>query len=310
MHPARSVIFFTVMSGAGFGLLTMLGLAPLFGLVPAGGFGWTAFILAYALAISGLISSTFHLGHPERAWRALTQWRSSWLSREGVLAIATTGIGGIYAIGLLFLGQAWIVLGIVTAALCLVTVYATSMIYGVLKTVDRWHSPLTPASYIAFSMAGGALLLTLLAVQFGMLDDGARNTMLAIVLVLFGVAWMIKIAWWQRGDREPARSTPETATGLGSIGRVRLHESPHSGSNYLLKEMVFEIGRRHAAKLRVIAVVLGGFVPALLIALATITPGAVLLLLLAAIVHIAGLFVERWLFFAEARHAVALYYQR
>ena len=43
-------------------------------------------LIAYALASGGLIASTFHLGHPERAIKAFTQWRSSWLSREAWLA--------------------------------------------------------------------------------------------------------------------------------------------------------------------------------------------------------------------------------
>ena len=79
MHPAYSIIFFTVASGAGFGLLAILGLAPLFGVAPAGVLGWGGFVIAYALCVGGLLSSTLHLGHPERALLAFTQWRSSWL---------------------------------------------------------------------------------------------------------------------------------------------------------------------------------------------------------------------------------------
>ena len=76
MHPAPSVILFTSLSGLGFGLLIFLGL----------GYpdvtGWTAFaffVLGYLLAVGGLSASTFHLGHPERALKAFTQWKTSWL---------------------------------------------------------------------------------------------------------------------------------------------------------------------------------------------------------------------------------------
>ncbi|WP_099867546.1 dimethyl sulfoxide reductase anchor subunit family protein [Pararhizobium haloflavum] len=307
MHPAYSVIFFTVTSGAGFGLFTMLGLAPLFGFAPTGAFGWTAFVLAYLLSVSGLVSSTFHLGHPERAWRALTQWRTSWLSREGVLAIATTGVAGLYAIGALFFDRAIIPLGLLTAILALITVYATSMIYGVLKTVQRWHQPLTPASYIAFSLAGGSVLMSALVALF---SAERSPPLLVLALALLGGAWAIKLVWWRRGDTEPLKSTPASATGLGHLGRVRMLESPHTGTNYLMKEMVFTIARRHALKLRAIAGLAGGLMPALLILMASVVPGAGLILLIAFAVHIAGLFVERWLFFAEARHAVANYYDR
>ncbi len=48
-----------------------------------------AHVLALVLIGGGLLSSTLHLGNPQRAWRALSQWRSSWLSREGVMAMLT-----------------------------------------------------------------------------------------------------------------------------------------------------------------------------------------------------------------------------
>lgn len=57
MHPAPSVIVFTTLSGLGFGMLAWLGLG--FPLVT----GWVAFAmfaLAYALAVGGLLASTFH----------------------------------------------------------------------------------------------------------------------------------------------------------------------------------------------------------------------------------------------------------
>ena len=100
MHPAPSIILFTTLSGLGFGMLAFLGLD-----VPAPR-GWTAFaffFIAYVLAGGGLISSTFHLGHPERSLKAFSQWRSSWLSREAWLAVVTMGIMGLYGFGLVFL---------------------------------------------------------------------------------------------------------------------------------------------------------------------------------------------------------------
>ena len=89
MHPAYSVILFTTASGAGYGLLALLAVFGAAGVLPAN--TWLGFVgigLGLALVVAGLLSSTFHLGRPERAARAFTQWRSSWLAREGVAAIA------------------------------------------------------------------------------------------------------------------------------------------------------------------------------------------------------------------------------
>src|SRR5579871_191039 len=90
MHPALSVIVFTSLSGAGYGLLFLIGVLSGTELLPKS--AWFAFFgigLALASATLGLTASTFHLGRPERAWRAFSQWRSSWLSREGIFSLAT-----------------------------------------------------------------------------------------------------------------------------------------------------------------------------------------------------------------------------
>ena len=108
MHPAPSVILFTTFSGLGFGLLVFLGL----GLPAVSGFmAFVFFALAYLMAVGGLISSTFHLGHPERALKAFTQWRTSWLSREAWCAVVALVLMAIYGAGLVFLDTRWTPIG-------------------------------------------------------------------------------------------------------------------------------------------------------------------------------------------------------
>ena len=112
MHPALSIVFFTTASGAGFALLFLLGLAAPLGLLPQSGwFGFAALATAFILAAAGLVSSVFHLGRPERAWRAFSQWRSSWLSREGVMSVLTFVPAAVFGIGWVFFGVTWGVVG-------------------------------------------------------------------------------------------------------------------------------------------------------------------------------------------------------
>ena len=304
MHPAYSVIFFTVASGAGFGLIAFMGLGALRIDTMSTAFLLTAFGLGFVLSVGGLLSSTFHLGHPERAWRALSQWRSSWLSREGVLAILALMIAAVFAGLWLFFDISSAILGIITAILAMITVWATGMIYAQIKAVDLWHRWLTPVCYLLFSMAGGVVLFLFI---HALMTGKAGWELSSVAMVALLIAWAAKMFWWMGGDRAPT-STPGTATGLGHLGEVRLLERPHTGSNYLLQEMGFHIGRKHARKLRLIAIVLGAVIPILLILLAIPAPLDVLWLALAVLAHLAGMVVERWLFFAEARHAVMAYY--
>ena len=304
MHPAFSIIVFTTLSGLGYGLAAVLGLGVL---DPAALSTKLAYVLALALISGGLLSSTLHLGNPQRAWRAFSQWRSSWLSREGVMAVATFLPLLCVAWASVFGDRYILSAGLLSTLGALTTVYCTAMIYASLKSIDAWHTWLTPACYLLLSASGGLLLATL----FGAAGAPPMTMLLVAAIVVLGAAWMTKIAWWRRLRSQAPTSTPESATGLGFIGKVRLFERPHTNDNYLTREMGFRVARKHAARLSRLAVLAGGIAPGLLLLIATIVgQGAAMLWLLAPAVLLfaVGIAVERWLFFAEARHAVMNYY--
>ena len=311
MHPAYSIIFFTTASGAGYGLLFLLALTGAAGLLPPDPWlGGVGFVLALGLATGGLLSSTFHLGHPERAWRAISQWRSSWLSREGVAALVTYPVALAFAYGWVVEGTTgglWALAGLATAAMCVVTVICTGMIYASLKPIRRWNNRWVLPNYLALSLMTGAILLEALVVGFGQpLPALAGLTPIAIV-----VGWLLKRAYWRFIDAEPGAATIESATGLGHLGKVRLLEPPHTSENYLQREMGYQIARKHAVKLRRIAVMLAFVVPLVLALIVALMPPGILaaaVSILAALCVALGVVIERWLFFAEARHAVMLYY--
>lgn len=291
MHPAPSVIIFSVFSGMGFGLLAYLG----FGIVQP--YGWAAFGLwglGYGLAIVGLLASAFHLGNPQRALKAFGQWRSSWLSREAWAAVATLLMLAPVAL------SDWLQLGwprgfgVIGAGLALTTVVTTSMIYTQIKAVPRWHHWLTPVMFLAFAATGGAVLA------------GLGGAIQGLAPMLLGVLALVLLSIWRVGDGQFARraQTLGTATGLDRIGEVTVFEQAHTAGNYLLREMIFVVGRKHAHKLRVLALML-----------TTVLPGVLLVLFsgpvahaIAALSHLIGAFAARWLFFAEAEHVVGLFY--
>lgn len=286
MHPAPSVILFSTLSGLGFGFLAFLG----FGVLSPT--GWVAFFLwglGYGLAVAGLLAATFHLGNPKNAVKAFSQWRTSWLSREAWASVATlVALAPVALSDWLGLGLPRVV-GQVGGVLALVTVFTTAMIYTQIKAVPRWHLWLTPVMFLTFAIAGGAMLA------------GAVWAPLALLAV--GV---VLLALWRVGDGAFRRAgqTIGSATGLDRIGVPTVFEPAHTAGNYLLREMIFVVGRKHAAKLRGIALGLASLVPALVLLLPLGWGG----IALAAALHLAGALAARWLFFAEAEHVVGLYY--
>jgi DMSO reductase anchor subunit len=307
MHPAFSVIFFTVASGAGFGLFSLLYIADVFKL--GGGFSrehlMLGALMALALVVFGLLSSTFHLANPKNAWRAVTRFRTSWLSREGVFAIV------FMPLALAYLAVIWFdlapilrnVVGFAVAVLAWITVFSTGMIYACLKTIRQWNTPLVPANYLAFGYASGSLLLLLGAVVAG-LEITPYIAMAALILSVAAVLKAIYYFWIRSPGLTP---TINTATGL-TRAQVKLLDTGHTHGTFLTQEFGFRLARQKASVLKVFVFALGFLVPGLMLAWVFGQQGGQTAAILAALSGIAGAAVERWLFFAEARHVVNLYH--
>jgi sulfite dehydrogenase (quinone) subunit SoeC len=311
LHPAPSIIAFTTLSGAGYGMLFVLALGSLFGLVPAWPLlGLAGMVVALGLVSAGLVSSTLHLGHPERAWRALSQWRSSWLSREGVVSVLTYIPAAILGVGWVILGHIDGIVaaaGVVAALGAAATVFTTGMIYASLKPIAAWHSRFTAPGYLIFALMTGAVLFNALLRLFG---EGAQVAGIVAALAI-ALGWGWKIATWRHNDALSSKTTLNSATGLGE-GSVHSIEWPHTEENYVLKEMGYRVARKHAARLRRLVHLLAFAVPlaAVVGSLATSATPAAIATVVAVLAQAPGMLIERWLFFAEAKHAVTLYYGR
>ena len=312
MHPAYSVIVFTTASGAGYGLLIGLAGAVALQFVPHDPLlGFFGLGLALALITLGLLTSTLHLGRPERAWRAFSQWRSSWLSREGVAAIATYLPAGALGLGWVFgeIVPGQVEAGAVLSVLCaLLTLWCTGMIYASLPTVRAWHQPLVAPVYLVLALATGGVLLTGLLAVFGYPVRGAA----AASAIFLSLGWLMKARYWSAIDAAPKIHSAEAATGLGRFGTVRPLDPPHTQPNFVMREMGYQVARRHAARLRRIASALLFALPlvaALLVLFDLPAVVRIAIALLSIVSAGAGVLVERWLFFAEAEHVVMLYYR-
>ena len=312
MHPAFSVLIFTTLSGAGFGLWAWLGLRIAFGGAPIGfqGLGWIMLLSCAGVAAAvGLLASFWHLGKPLRAWRAFSQWRTSWLSREGVLAVACFIPA---ALLLLLLAQGTslgitpmirIVAGLL-AATSLATVACTAMISASLKPIPAWRHRLVVPGYLLFALLTGGLPM-LLSTWPGANDfDGAMPWLLGgIALALLA----LKLAYWRDIDHTPLPQTRGDAIGLPAR-TPSVFERPHTEANYITREMAFAVARRHASLLRIASALLFAGVPLLCLLLASQDAAASWLVPVAIGSALLGAFAERWLFFAQARHLVTLYY--
>ncbi len=310
MNPALSVLLFTTLSGAGLGLLMWASM--LWALSPALA-GRSATIAALcvggALLSTGLGFSFFHLGQPLRAWRAFSQWRTSWLSREAVVAVATLLATGICVVAVWrdHRGLAVQLAAAVLASLALLTVIATAGIYASLKPIRAWNNGFVAPFLVSAAMWSGGCLLWLVFAVHGM---ALPPVGLLALLLIAGASLGIKLRYWLFIDAAADRADAVHVTGLGGNSAVRPAEAPHTESNYLLREMGFVVARRHARRLRLMVMVGGFAVPAAALLFAQwLGRIEVPFAALACLAVIGALFIERWLFFAQARHAVVGYYR-
>ncbi|OMH31748.1 DmsC/YnfH family molybdoenzyme membrane anchor subunit [Motiliproteus sp. MSK22-1] len=303
MHPAFSVLIFTVASGAGYGLLALLIMGHLMGMTQLqdNTVVLTAGSLSLALITGGLLTSTLHLANPKNAWRAFSRFKTSWLSREAVFAIL------VYPFALTYLLSSWAseelnlltqLAGILTLILSMMTLFCTSMIYASLKTIRQWNTSLTPLNYLVLGLMSGSLLLV--TVQ-GLVQGSAAQSLqsLALLLVVLGASVKLIYLFW---IGKPAGSTINTATGF-TQAKVRLLDAGHTADTFLTNEFGYEAGADKLLRLRAAMLVLAFVVPFILMTLTS-----TVMMLIAALLALAGLLVERWLFFAEARHVVRLFH--
>ena len=304
MKPALSVVFFTVSSGAGLGLAVWLLLAQLAGRVDASHRTfWVAAALAAVLLTAGLLSSTRHLANPRNAWRAFSRFRSSWLSREGVFAVALYPLAALHLWASATGSRLAVATGVATIALALVVVLSTAMIYACLKTVPRWRTWHTPVAYLLYALASGALLWNAIARSGGVAPPDA--TALVVLLLAAGAVkagWHAKFSNRVHATLNQALGVPETAPAGRVQGRVRLLDAGHTHGTFLTNEFGFELARERAATLRNATFALTVAAPLVLLWFGAAGAWA------AAIAMLAGLLVERWLFFARAEHVVRLYH--
>jgi DMSO reductase anchor subunit len=200
-------------------------------------------------------------------------------------------------------------LGLLASACGLATVCCQAMIYATLKPIRQWHHRLVLPNFLLLALFTGAAWLAAAVA----LDDAGSARLIAVIGVVFAAAaGVVKLAYWRQIDAAPPVATIESATGLGALGRVRMLEAPHTEENFLLREMGYAIARKHATRLRTIALAVGFIAPVLLLLVGILLAalaGAVLLPL-AALTAVLGIYLERWLFFAQATHTITLYYGR
>jgi DMSO reductase anchor subunit len=307
MKPALSIILFTTIGGAAQGIAVVAAVATLAARAPHGAMPlllWTA----TAMLVVALIASFFHLGHPLRAWRAALMWRTSWMSREVIALPAFIALIAAWAslstFGRLDSGVSN-VLAVLTIAGALLLWYCTAMIYACIRFIQEWAHPLTIVNYAMLGLASGLVASGALAMMAG--EREFAGAIGGWALAATALAWVTRGLSLRRNATLKPKSTVQSATGIRSA-RVVQKSMGFTGGSFNTREFF------HGASAQVFGIAKVGFqvlvfaLPIVLLAWAVVS-GELFAWLLALVLQAGGLLVERWFFFAQARHPQNIYYQ-
>jgi DMSO reductase anchor subunit len=320
MNPAISVIFMTTLIGVGQGLFLALYTAEILGLIGLvtapdnRGVQALGSMISLAFLVLGLIASFFHLGHPERAWRAAAMWRTSWLSREVIVLPALMAAVFAYGVGQYLgghgapdalVGMLTAVAGVFAIIFCIALFVCTGMIYACIKFLQEWATPLTLVNYFLMGCASGFTLATL----FFMAVAPDLTRIFAIAAVIFTLAAFVgRLASLYRNVRIKPKSTLQSATGIRHPRIVQKAQGAMGGS---FNTREFFHGKKPALirSVKAVFLVFGFPVPVLLLAVGLLN-ASVAWVAAAFVLQYVGLIAERWFFFAQANHPQNLYYQQ
>lgn len=304
MNPAFSVVIFTTIIGAAQGLVVALALAELAGLPLSAAFVSALLIVAVAMLLIGLGASFGHLGRPERAWRAVLMWRTSWLSREVILLPAFIGVLVLWWLAQRA-GRATPLLPLAAIVLAALLWYCTAMIYACLRFIQEWAQPLTPVNFTLIGLSSGLVLVSALAAladEVALLRVSGPCALLVTLL-----AWVTRALSLRNNATLKHRSTLQTATGI-KAPKLQQKAMGMSAGSFNTREFFHGRTLMTLRQMKIALLVLCFALPALL-ALWALNAGGTLAWVLAVLVQAPGLLAERWFFFAQAKHPQNLYYQ-
>ena len=309
MRPQFSIIFFTTLAGMAQGLLFFIALLNIEAPILSAPFlAILALPVSFILLTLGLVASFFHLGHPERAWRAAMMWRTSWLSRE-VLALPTvmllTAMTFLFVISGLVPAWLWAALLISILALWI----CTAKIYQCIRFIQEWSHPSTLSNFILLGLTSGGLLLEFLLMLWN--EQGAPLGMSMISganFILLFLALNLKLWIWRRNQKLKPKSNLASATGIKG-NNIRQTSMGFMGGSFNTREFFHHQTDRVISNIRKIILLMTYIGPMILLAFSMNSP-SIIQIAIALVMHYIGLLAERWMFFAEANHPQNLYYQR
>jgi len=307
MHPSKSIIFFTVISGTGYGIFIGLLFNILF-IEISYSLNYKLFIslVSFLMIVLGLLSSTLHLGHPERAWRAFSQWKSSWLSREGLVSVITFFPMVLFYYFWINNINGYVFLLIILCIFSLLTIFCTGQMYATLKTIPSWNNSLVTPIYIFNGITVGSLFVYSINFYFN------YNIFLyeKFIIITIILNLLLKISYWIL-IRQKTDTNIQTAVGIKSKN-ISFFEGPHTGKNYLTTEMINKSNNKNNNFLRLTFCILTFIIPMYMInQYSTLIVDQFILklsMIFVFILALVGMIIERYLFFIQSKHVVGLYY--
>ncbi|MBI4686301.1 MAG: dimethyl sulfoxide reductase anchor subunit [Nitrospirae bacterium] len=307
-----SLVLLLSLAGVGQGIFIFLVLLDLFFQLAGGMPLSIAYTSGGIVLIStgiGMAASTLHLGNPQRSWRAVFRWQSSWLSREALFMGAFMGVAAMYFAsffldihGVLRLG-----IGFIGIAAAMGLYVSSAMLYAKIRFIKEWANPFAVADFILLGLlSGGSVVFSILQYH------GFIFLLFNYLLLLIGITSLtLKIFTYRFNANIYMPVGARHALGINNPD-IKLISTGSSYEYYNTKEFFYPV-KKEDVNMQRLSVILLLAVSVILWGLINAVPQGennFILSISATILIISGRIIERRLFFIQGNHIQNLYYER
>ncbi len=314
MRPEISLVLLTILSGVGQGLfifITALYIASQVGVEISNNLLILMTLISLFFSGLGAVASFFHLGHPSRGWKAIKNFKHSWLSREVVFLPLFVGLAFMFLLGLIVDVSPIFLLSIaLLASGASIGLYVSSaMLYAAINFIKEWSNPLTVFNFVLFGITSGSAIGFVL-ILFQSSNDDLIAGALFFMIVVSGMSLLMKLLNFWRNDNMYNPWSLKNALGINAP-KIKIQDKGCAYETYNSHEFYFPLDEKEKGKKKLLVLLVGFILPLLSLVLIAHNLGSSMIGFIAlcgAVLNLVGLFIERKLFFVQGNHVQNLYY--
>ncbi|MBB44436.1 MAG: hypothetical protein CMM44_11845 [Rhodospirillaceae bacterium] len=292
-------IAFTTFASTGFGIIIWTVFFAFFEVIPPDlWFAVSTSVFAYFLIIIGSWCVMSNPRYRRVFYSKIRWWKTSWEIRQALCLVCGCITGLLFFIGWIAVAKyndIWLFLGGLTSLLFIGALMGMAMSFVAHRTILPWSNPHTVRIYISMGLWTGIVWLNMFTQIFNF-----HTPVIGIVLIIIGIATLIfKRKYWIFIDtyKKKFLQNNNSSKDKNRFQPRMIEYCVYPDLTKNIDRLKIEMLRRRAFLLYFLLPFCAATMPVELTAWVSVSAS-----IIGAFSVVAGVAIERWLFFAEAKH--------